>query len=111
MESASSCGPQANSQPPPPRAQAPKPTGVILISEFPSFRVSIRILSTSCASQISLAAKSDYFIFFKLDEEIAKRLERVSYIRMRKRGGRTQLAVNAASSETDSPSGFVMVVC
>src|SRR5712692_5430886 len=44
MESASSCGPQANSHPPPPRAQAPKPKGVILMSEFPNFCVSIRNL-------------------------------------------------------------------
>src|SRR5712671_2987022 len=39
IESLSSCGPQPNCQPPPPRAQAPKPTGVMWISEFPSLRV------------------------------------------------------------------------
>src|SRR6266850_243993 len=50
MESASSWGPQANSQPEPPMAHAPKPTGVILMSEFPSLRVCIRILSTGGAT-------------------------------------------------------------
>src|SRR5215471_12635502 len=37
-ESASSCWPQANSQPEPPMAQAPNPTGVSCKSEFPSLR-------------------------------------------------------------------------
>src|SRR5262245_29110844 len=36
MESRSSWPPQANSQPPPPMAHAPKPIGVISRSEFPS---------------------------------------------------------------------------
>ena len=35
-ESLSSCAPQANSQPEPPMAQAPKPIGVMNRSEFPS---------------------------------------------------------------------------
>src|SRR5439155_13803555 len=35
-ESASSCGPQPNAQPPPPIAQAPKPTVVILSPLLPS---------------------------------------------------------------------------
>src|SRR5436853_459235 len=35
-ESSSSCGPQANAHPPPPSAQAPKPTGVMSRSELPS---------------------------------------------------------------------------
>src|SRR5712671_1649071 len=39
IESLSSCGPHPNCQPPPPRAQAPKPTGVMSIFEFPSLRV------------------------------------------------------------------------
>src|SRR5713101_9303403 len=39
IESLSSCGPQPNCQPPPPRAQAPKPTGVMFIFEFPSLRI------------------------------------------------------------------------
>jgi hypothetical protein len=37
----SSCGPQPNSQPPPPIAQAPRPIGVISRSLFPSFRFCI----------------------------------------------------------------------
>src|SRR5437016_1358967 len=41
MESASSCLPQAKSQPEPPMVQAPKPTGVILRFELPSLRVCI----------------------------------------------------------------------
>src|SRR5262245_24376199 len=36
MESRSSWAPQANSQPPPPIAHAPKPIGVMNRSEFPS---------------------------------------------------------------------------
>src|SRR2546422_10427182 len=36
MDALSSCAPQANSQPEPPMAQAPKPTGVMNRSEFPS---------------------------------------------------------------------------
>src|SRR6266850_3702745 len=36
MDALSSCAPQANSQPEPPIAQAPKPTGVMNRSEFPS---------------------------------------------------------------------------
>src|SRR6266702_5441276 len=80
MESASSCGPQANSHPPPPRAQAPKPTGVILRSEFPSFRVSIRILLLRRAREISTAANL-IIIFFELDEHTA---EKVRLLRGRK---------------------------
>src|SRR5258708_26863254 len=41
MESLSFCDPQANSQPEPPMAQAPKPTGVMCRLELPSLRVSI----------------------------------------------------------------------
>jgi hypothetical protein len=41
MESLSSCEPQAKAHPPPPMAQAPKPTGVIIKSELPSLRVCI----------------------------------------------------------------------
>src|SRR5882757_3579918 len=41
MESLSSWAPQAKAHPPPPMAQAPKPTGVIIKSEFPSLRVCI----------------------------------------------------------------------
>src|SRR5258708_2694350 len=41
MESLSSCGPQANSQPPPPMAHVPSPIGVISISLFPSLRFSM----------------------------------------------------------------------
>src|SRR5262249_54752354 len=37
----SSCGPQANVQPPPPIAQAPKPIRAISRSEFPSFLLSM----------------------------------------------------------------------
>src|SRR6266581_8767294 len=36
MDALSSCSPQANSQPAPPMAQAPKPTGVMNKSELPS---------------------------------------------------------------------------
>ncbi len=39
IESASSWAPQANDQPPPPMAQAPKPTAVIRIPVVPSCRV------------------------------------------------------------------------
>src|SRR5258708_38468851 len=39
-DSLSSCAPQANSQLPPPIAQAPKPMAVRCRSEFPSVRVS-----------------------------------------------------------------------
>src|SRR5438067_1879054 len=46
-ESASSCGPQANAQPPPPIAQAPKPIGVMCRSELPSGRVVIAGASLS----------------------------------------------------------------
>src|SRR5579871_5444997 len=50
MESASSCGPQENSQPPPPAAQAPNPMRVICRSELPSFLVcTIACLSRSFA--------------------------------------------------------------
>src|SRR5260370_26692401 len=59
MESASSCGPQANSQPEPPRAQAPKPTEVILRSELPNFRVSIQTLSSNHA-KIRQLRSQDY---------------------------------------------------
>src|SRR6266404_1992701 len=41
----SSCSPQPNSQPDPPIAHAPKPTGVIDKSELPSFLVFISIFS------------------------------------------------------------------
>src|SRR5882724_8865353 len=41
MDALSSCAPQANSQPEPPMAQAPKPTGVMNRSEFPSCLVFI----------------------------------------------------------------------
>src|SRR5580704_9533835 len=41
MESVSSWAPQAKAQSPPPMAQAPKPTGEIIKSEFPSLRVCI----------------------------------------------------------------------
>src|SRR5260370_2853070 len=75
MESASSCGPQANSHPEPPRAQAPKPTGVILRSEFPKFRVSIRIIFLSRAVANGLAANVFSLTFFNLDEGAGKKLE------------------------------------
>src|SRR5258708_1445943 len=39
IDSLSSCGPQAPRQPMPPMAHAPKPTGVIEMSESPSFFV------------------------------------------------------------------------
>src|SRR5438552_13244271 len=61
--------------------------------------------------------ESGYFIFYKLDEDTAKRLEGM---RRRERDSTkqtdrnvcpTQLAVKAASRETDSPSGFVMAIC
>ncbi len=38
IDSASSCGPHANSHIPPPIAQAPSPIGVICMSLFPSLR-------------------------------------------------------------------------
>src|SRR5216683_2374571 len=69
MESASSCGPQANSQPEPPMAQAPKPTDVISRLEFPSLRVSIRILSCESRGTKIRRSEGDYFIFFQLDED------------------------------------------
>src|SRR5271166_6511654 len=43
MDSLSSCEPQANCQPEPPIAQAPKPTRVMCKSELPSLRVCISI--------------------------------------------------------------------
>src|SRR6266849_4023032 len=81
MESASSCGPQANSQPPPPRAQAPKPTRVIWMSEFPNFRVSIRNLFLRRAIGERSSQRIWLFYFFKLDEHTAKRLDGVRGIR------------------------------
>src|SRR5437667_11329502 len=77
MESASSCGPQANSQSEPPMAQAPKPTGVILTSEFPSFRVSIQTLSINCAPGETPLRRIG-FLTLPLDEHTAKWLERAS---------------------------------
>ena len=47
MESLSSWAPQANSQPAPPMAHAPKPIGVMNKSEFPSRFVLIVTLSLS----------------------------------------------------------------
>src|SRR5437868_14929688 len=43
MESLSSWDPQANSQPPPPTAQAPKPIGVMRRSELASFLVCMAV--------------------------------------------------------------------
>src|SRR5437016_704926 len=96
MESASSCGPQANSQPEPPRAQAPNPTGVILTSEFPSFRVSIQNLSINCAPSESTLGRIG-FLTLGLDEHTAKWLERASAASRGKSSA--QLAAKAASRE------------
>src|SRR5437016_10467202 len=76
-ESASACRPQANSQPVPPSAQAPKPTGVILTSEFPSFRVSIQNLSINFAPG-ETPLRLIGFLTLPLDEHTAKWLERAS---------------------------------
>src|SRR6266853_1319655 len=43
MDALSSCSPQANSQPAPPMAHAPKPTGVMNKSELPSCFVFMRL--------------------------------------------------------------------
>src|SRR5690242_14558069 len=49
MDSSSSCGPQANAQPPPPMAQAPMPMGVMSRSLLPSrfFCISSTIANAS----------------------------------------------------------------
>src|SRR5437879_8782684 len=107
MESASSWGPQANSQPEPPMAHAPNPTGVILMSEFPSVRVSIRILSTGGTSARFACAIILILLHWHWMNRVRKKLEESRKIK----GEIPQFTVIAASSETDSPSGFVMVSC
>jgi hypothetical protein len=44
--------------------------------EFPSLRVSIRILSCESRGTKIRRSAGDYFIFFQLDEDIAKKLEK-----------------------------------
>src|SRR6266446_5678289 len=63
MESLSSWAPQANSQPPPPIAQAPKPTGVINRSEVPSRFVFMVPLSPSLTQvPLEVAAGRQRFV-------------------------------------------------
>src|ERR1700722_3315728 len=65
MESLSSCAPQAKAHPPPPMAQAPKPTGVIIKSEFPSLRVCILppdFYDECCAFMVSRSARWRAFL-------------------------------------------------
>src|SRR5438132_6744406 len=54
-----------------------KPTGVILTSEFPSFRVSIQNLSINCAPGETPLRRIG-FLTLPLDEHTAKWLERAS---------------------------------
>src|ERR1700676_4215118 len=95
MESSSSCGPQENSQPGPPRAQAPNPTGGICRSEFPTLRVSISLLSRlgGCREERT----PDIVIVWPADWMKGKEkwLEITA-------GGAGELAVKAASRETVS---------
>src|SRR2546427_9855339 len=51
-ESMSSWPPQANPQPPPPIAQAPKPIGVMNRSEFPSCLVFMVVISFSLRKHV-----------------------------------------------------------
>src|SRR5258708_33066783 len=105
MESASSCGPQANSHPPPPRAQAPKPTGVILRSEFPSFRVSIRNPLGKTRGANFPRDEYDYFAIVKLDEDSAKKLDTSQ---KREKESRKHLLGDESGVERD---GFAVGTC
>src|SRR5437879_4519884 len=107
MESASSWGPQANSQPEPPMAHAPKPNGGILMSGVPSGPGSIRILCTGGPSGRFGCANIFIFFHWRWVNRVRKKLEESRKIK----GESPQFTVIAASSETDSPSGFVMVSC
>src|SRR6267142_1636643 len=108
MESASSCGPQANSQPEPPIAQAPKPTEMISRSEFPSLRVSIRILSCESRGTKVRRSEGDYFIFFRLDEDMAKKLEKN---RGRKKAAACSVGDQRGIEGNGFAVGIVMVIC
>src|SRR6266849_3116946 len=65
----SSCSPQANSQPPPPRAHAPNPTRVNCKSELPSFRVSITDLAAQHCGAVNF--------YFVLDELCQRKVRKV----------------------------------
>ena len=56
-DSSSSCGPQPNSQPPPPIAQAPKPTRVIRIPVVPS---SVVVRSVCCITPSFVEYRQHY---------------------------------------------------
>src|SRR3984885_9352968 len=72
MESLSSCAPQANTHPLPPMAQAPKHTGVIIKSEFPSLRVCI--LPPTFYNESSVCAVSQHAVNFAHDAQIVRML-------------------------------------
>src|SRR5580698_6137087 len=89
MESDSSCAPQAKAQSPPPMAQAPKPTGVIIKSEFPSLRVCIyppTIYFVSFYDERSALAVSRGVKRGRLKPAPTKRWRSVARLRFRDRG-------------------------